>query len=345
MRWKASPSELIWKREFETRTAAALAVMPRVVCWSVLLIAYAGLAAILYVPKVPLFDVLSPLALHFLGAGLSAIAALVIARRPILVLLAGTTMTVLGHALPAYLPDRPLQSVSPIAEANARAAPGLRVMAFNLWQRNEDLSLAMRMIEQSGADVVLLSELTPEARRALEAVRQAYPYAVFCPPARPCDQGLLSKIPFIESGAEPSAGDLPTIAWARLAGGDAATGLTVVSTHMTRPTRSFRRHTAQREGLARAVREMKGPVVIGGDLNVTGGTRSYQDLVRDAHLSGFGRSLPTWPAYPIVVPQFGLDHILVGGGAVIVDAGVGRYAGSDHLPVWATIATPPARRD
>lgn len=76
------------------------------------------------------------------------------------------------------------------------------------------------------------------------------------------------------------------------------------------------------------------PTLLGGDLNQWG------VLV--------GLALPRWdrtaagPTYPAYRPRHGIDHLAVTGGVRVVDAAVATLPGSDHLPVVATVAVPPA---
>lgn len=315
--------------------------MPVSLCWMALLIAYAGLMAVAYSSKVPRFDSLVPLAGHFAGLGLTAAAALLIGRRFILILASGAFVTVLAHALPYYLPDRAALAVAPVAEARGEREPSLKIMAFNVWRANRDPQLMVRAIETSGADVVMLSEVSPARLADLQGLSRTYPYAAVCELAN-CDQMLLSRVPFETAGGIPSSWDNPVMVWARLGGSGPAAGVTVVSTHLFRPSRNYKVHRRQVEGLITRLGEIEGPLVLGGDLNATPATRTLADLRRRAGLQGAARALPTWPAYPVALPQFGIDHVLVRG-LTVRDAGVGGYAGSDHLPVWTRIALPEDR--
>ena len=341
MRWKASPPEIVWKREFETRLGAVMARLPAFLCWLALLVAYTGLMAVLYVSKVPRFDAIVPLTGHLIGLGLAATAALVLGRRPILILASGVLVTVLAHAIPFYVPDRAALAVAPVAEARGDREPSLKVMAFNVWRENRDPALMVRAIETSGADVVMLSEVSPARQAELEPLSRTYPYAVICGLTN-CDQMLLSKVPLEATGALAASWDQPVMVWARLAGSGPAAGVTVVSTHLYRASRSYRLHRRQLEGLIGQLGQLEGPLVLGGDLNATIATRSYAELTRRAGLKGAGRTLPSWPVYPLALPQFGIDHLLVRGLA-IRESGLGAYAGSDHLPVWSRIALPEDR--
>lgn len=314
---------------------------PRAICWLALFVSYAGLMAALYASKVPRFDAFVPLVGHFIGLAASATVALVLMRRPILVLASGLFVTVLGHSLPFYLPDRDDIAVAPTAQARAEREPSLRVMAFNIWRHNRDPGLMLRAIETSGADVVMLSEVTPERLAELQTLHRSYPFAISCGLAN-CDQMLLSKIPLEDAGALPASWDHPVMVWARLGGTGPAAGITVASTHLFRPSRSPTVHRRQVEGLIAQLGRIEGPLVLGGDLNATPSTRTLGDLRRRAGLVAPARMLPSWPVYPLALPQFGIDHVLVRG-LVIRDSGLGSYAGSDHLPVWSRIVLPEDR--
>ena len=52
--------------------------------------------------------------------------------------------------------------------------------------------------------------------------------------------------------------------------------------------------------------------------------------------------MPSWPAWPLALPQVALDHILVSPELAVAAAGTGPAVGSDHLPVWAQIERRPA---
>jgi hypothetical protein len=47
--------------------------------------------------------------------------------------------------------------------------------------------------------------------------------------------------------------------------------------------------------------------------------------------------MPSWPAWPIALPQVALDHIFVSPELTVSAAGTGPAVGSDHLPVWAQL--------
>ena len=50
--------------------------------------------------------------------------------------------------------------------------------------------------------------------------------------------------------------------------------------------------------------------------------------------------MPSWPAWPLALPQVALDHIFVSAELAVAAAGTGPAVGSDHLPVWAQTRAP-----
>jgi len=86
--------------------------------------------------------------------------------------------------------------------------------------------------------------------------------------------------------------------------------------------------------------------VIVGDFNANRQHRSFARLVAgwdDAGTWFFGSWRATWPAHRWWHPPlFNIDHILAGPGISVRWGRAGRANGSDHRPVNAVLALPPA---
>jgi hypothetical protein len=93
--------------------------------------------------------------------------------------------------------------------------------------------------------------------------------------------------------------------------------------------------------LAQLVRHIDGPLVLAGDLNTSPWSNAFRKLRATTGLAPASILMPTWPAWPLALPQVALDHILVSGELAVAAAGTGPAVGSDHLPVWAQIDRPP----
>ncbi len=86
------------------------------------------------------------------------------------------------------------------------------------------------------------------------------------------------------------------------------------------------------------MRAVHGPVVVAGDFNAGPWSHGFQDFMAKTGLTRHATLAPTWPAWPIALPQVALDHILVSGDLAVVRGGTGPAVGSDHLPVVAEVA-------
>jgi endonuclease/exonuclease/phosphatase family metal-dependent hydrolase len=102
--------------------------------------------------------------------------------------------------------------------------------------------------------------------------------------------------------------------------------LSVHGTHMSHITHGS--HTQYRL-LSRQLPPPTTAAVLAGDMNMWGPPVS-------SYFRGWRRTLRarTWPAQR---PHSQLDHVLATGPVQVVDARVGAFAGSDHLPVMVTL--------
>jgi endonuclease/exonuclease/phosphatase (EEP) superfamily protein YafD len=128
--------------------------------------------------------------------------------------------------------------------------------------------------------------------------------------------------------------------WARLGG-----SLTVIGTHLHRPSRDPWLHPRQKSALAALMRRIDGPLILAGDLNSSPWSNAFRRLRAATGLVPAGILTPSWPAWPLALPQVALDHILASPDLTVAAAGTGSAVGSDHLPVWARLERGPAVLD
>ncbi len=112
---------------------------------------------------------------------------------------------------------------------------------------------------------------------------------------------------------------MPAFVWAKLGG-----SLTVIGTHLHRPSRDPWLHERQMSALAQFVRRIDGPVVLAGDLNTSPWSNAFRMLRAATGLAPASMLMPTWPAWPLALPQVALDHIFVSPELAVAAAGTGR---------------------
>src|SRR5262249_32534024 len=152
---------------------------------------------------------------------------------------------------------------------------------------------------------------------------------------------MLSRLPFETSGSARIAPGKPAFVWARIAVAPQAPATTIIGTHLLRPAGNPWRHEEQMQELAQFVRRIDGPLVLAGSLNTSPWSHSFRTLRTQTGLVPAGVLMPSWPAWPVALPQVALDHIFVSQDLAVAAAGTGPAVGSDHLPVWAKLERQP----
>ena len=180
----------------------------------------------------------------------------------------------------------------------------------------------------------MLSEFGPDKRPLLANLEAAYPFQVDCAEWA-CSLALLSRLPLEASGVGRIAADQPAFVWARLGG-----SLTIIGTHLHRPSRDPWLHERQVAALAQFVRRIDGPLMLAGDLNTSPWSNAFRKLGPRPDSRPPAMLMPSWPAWPLALPQVALDHIFVSPDLAVAAAGTGPAVGSDHLPVWAQLERP-----
>ena len=222
---------------------------------------------------------------------------------------------------------------------DASSGHGLTVLALNTWHVHDDARRLERYLAAGPADVIVLSEIGPDKRDVLPKLKAAYPYQVDCAEQWQCSLALLSRVPLEAAGVGSIASDrkdMPAFVWAKL-----GASMTIIGTHLHRPSRDPWLHERQVSAIGDLVRHIDGPVVLAGDLNTSPWSNAFRKLRAATGLAPASILMPTWPAWPLALPQVALDHILVSPELVVAAAGTGPAVGSDHLPVWAQIELRP----
>jgi len=308
----------------------------------------------------PSLDVFSHLSSHYVAMGISALAALWFGRHHFVVLGLGAVFTILGHSALSLAPDLPSSSVGKAvsqnlltlkAFANAPVpAPGknraLKIVSLNSWHSNRSPEKIVSYLRKVKADVVILIEFGPSKLKLLPKLAQDYPYSVQCAGRWYCSMVLLSRLPLKAARVTSPTNLRPAFVWARVRmPGREGREITVIGTHIYRPSTRPRLHVSHLNELAKFVNGLKGPYILAGDFNATPWSQSYRSFMRKTKLTAPGPMLPSWPAWPLPLPQVAIDHLFASKSLSIVGRGVGPNVGSDHLPIWALVrAMPPRRR-
>ncbi|WP_319435811.1 endonuclease/exonuclease/phosphatase family protein [Mycobacterium sp. RTGN5] len=276
-------------------------------------------------------------------ATFAGLVAAVSCRRPLLSMIAVAVVAVsLAIQISWYYLDQP---------ADVGAHQDIRVLSANLRYGQADPAFFIDLANSS-ADVITVSELTPEAVQRFEraGIEKTFPYSQLVPAADAGGIGLWSRFPIRGLSAPRHRGVLFPAARLQVPG--LRFEPLLASVHIYSPVAydantiaGWRRAMAGAKAQLDSFARTAGPaaVIIGGDYNSTPDMRQLRDLLtngfRDAveqSGSGFG---PTFPSNRWFPPVITIDHVLTRN-ATASSVRTIEIPGSDHRALLTTILLP-----
>ncbi len=262
------------------------------------------------------------------------------------VLAAGLSVVAAGWLFQLLRVD---SSVTPDSARSAYTVP-LRVMSLNTEIGGADPQQLVDAVRRDQPDVLVLTELTPEAVAGLHAagLDDVLPSAFARPGPNATGTGIWTRQPLTDQR------QIPGTQYAALVGTLTVDGhpVTIAGVHPNAPTaldlwQSDYRILTQALDPRAAAAGGRGHEVVAGDFNaaVTNGplTRLLGTGLQDTALAAWVPVAPwfgagqTWPAdYPIP-PVIRIDHVLASLGTDVVGFDTFRVPNTDHLGVTATL--------
>jgi endonuclease/exonuclease/phosphatase (EEP) superfamily protein YafD len=269
------------------------------------------------------------------GAAAATLGGLVLLRgflRLVVVALGATGMIAAGALIAPEL----TRSTGPTAPADA---PGrLKIIQFNVWNRNADLPRTVDWIVAQDPDVVVLEETTPRLRRLIEARTRWWSVC------RDCEVMIYSREHPTAGSAAPRLGGPSPGPLAHATFEDARGRYTVIGVHDAWPMEA--QHAPQEARLARVIAAYpRATTIVTGDFNSTPWSFARRRWDAAFGLIRRDRALFPWPAgqaiggrYAVPFPILPIDHVYAGSAWAIVEIRRGPVLGSDHYPVVVTLA-------
>lgn len=214
-----------------------------------------------------------------------------------------------------------------------------RVLELNIFGgKNLDRERTIRLINQSNADLIGISEVTTPWMQSLQSELKQYPHQVYEP--RFGGVALLSKFP-LEKHSIKYFSEIQRpriIASARVVN----RSVNVILAHPVIPLYPRGSRDEELAILSNEARLAGSNTIIFGDLNVTPWSYNFNKMISDSGLSdsecGFGFQ-PTWCAFLSPFSMlFPIDHCLTTDDFIVVDRRVLGNIGSDHLPLQVDLA-------
>ena len=217
----------------------------------------------------------------------------------------------------------------------ASFAPGKALVVYqkNLLFLQPDLSQVVADIQDTDADIVFLQEMHARNRPILELLQESHPYAHLCPFAAVGGVAVVSRFPIRQVDAICIA----------------KTGIALVP--IEAPSKTFWAASVhlnwpwphrQPEDVARigaALKDLDGPIVMGGDFNMVPWSYAMRALRRASGTTHAGYPGGTYDFLHPVLP-LAIDHVLMPEGAALVSVETRPKLGSDHRGVLAKFVMP-----
>jgi endonuclease/exonuclease/phosphatase (EEP) superfamily protein YafD len=220
------------------------------------------------------------------------------------------------------------------SEARADSGEAFRFVTFNKYWRNDQVERIGDYLESTHADVIALQEVeSPHFLAQLRARASSYPH-VYATTRLRHGVVLLSRWPLTHTETiELVPGGAPIakvqVEWRRQP-------ITVIGAHLHWPigASDVSLRNAELARLMTVAHEVSGPLVIGGDFNLTAWSPNFQQVRSDSKIRDCaeGHRLPvTWPTF---FPPLGIriDQCLHSQEWETTQVASGPYLGSDHYP-------------
>lgn len=218
----------------------------------------------------------------------------------------------------------------------------LKVMSYNVWQENRNISAVAEVIKKEHPDILLLQEINKGRIQILiEELKTLYsdgkPHLAYAPQML---QAVVSRYPMTPLEASLHKGRAQEVRLATPFG-----PITVINIHAYK-FGWLRRHQQMTALLGEDVATAKNPVILGGDFNTSDQSQTYRLVdryLKNAHWDagcGFGFTFPSSSSRLkrkfSIPPLIRIDHIFYSSQFIPRNARtLNKSGGSDHLPVVA----------
>lgn len=213
----------------------------------------------------------------------------------------------------------------------------LKILHSNVYRDNQEFNHFIDLINQENPDVFVMQEVNEQWLSEIQILEKNYPHHYKTPRNDNFGIAMYSKHPF-ESVKKVKwiKFNVPSIE-AIISLDDQL--ITIITTHPLPPINDeyYQARNGQIDKIAEISRNIEGPLIVIGDLNVTVWSDDYSTLERDTNLrnsrKGFGM-LPTFPTqFQLPIFMIPIDHCLVSSHFTVQDIYTGSDIGSDHLPL------------
>jgi endonuclease/exonuclease/phosphatase (EEP) superfamily protein YafD len=213
----------------------------------------------------------------------------------------------------------------------------VKLLLANVNFENTAHETLIAFVQRHAPDVLVVQEVDSVWCNSLQPLQSMYPFFEALPKGAGSGMALYSRFQFERLNVVLAEGDTRPGILAKMNIDGASVSL--LSVHPRAPIRKghFELRNEMLVSAADCLRNLSGPKICIGDLNITPWSPYYRRFAEQTKLAnvrkGFGL-LPSWPTFLffkwLMIP---LDHCLVSDGICVIDVKTGEPIGSDHLPL------------
>jgi len=221
----------------------------------------------------------------------------------------------------------------------------IRILAYNVYQENDDYHQLIQKVNSIDPDIVLLLETNEKWRKAMHPLIEKYPYNIKAIQENTYGMMLLSKLEPLEKGVERlSDEDIPSIDYLikiknqkiRLRG-----------LHPKPPIPGEALTSEQKDAeFAEAAKLLSERpedelIIVIGDLNDVVWSKASKRFKKTSGLGDPRVGRGTYSTFPTYFPiRFPLDHIFCSSQLLLSELKVLENIGSDHFPIYVEFCVP-----
>jgi len=224
----------------------------------------------------------------------------------------------------------------PQSPMNSSPAGYLKVAYINSYWMQENMDTLIPAVRKIDADIFFLEEMQPEQYAVVkEALSQRYPYSHHEAVPWAFDIAVFSKRNLESIRAQYFYTDVPTLHVEMIVNNKK---VQIFGVHPYSPMSKFYENGRDQllTNLFVYLRDVKGPVIVGGDFNLTQYSPMYKKVTKDSNLIDTATLLGTVNTWPTKLPEFlriPIDQVFVSPDVRVFAKYTGPDTGSDHAPL------------
>lgn len=216
------------------------------------------------------------------------------------------------------------------------------VVYMNSYWKNSHQDKVLDSVQKMDPDIIFFEEVRQPDFNGLRKELPEYTFSHHVQVASSYNIGVLSKFPLGNIQDIYYEDEVPTV---QLIARIGEVDVTMVGTHPPSPMggNATRLRNQHLERLFAGLNEQTGPIVVGGDFNLSQYSEEFQKIRNMSKLQDTMELVGNQNSWPTQLPKFlgiPIDQVFVSKDIVVYSRGIGPETGSDHRPVKVTLGIP-----